>query len=379
MMLKPSPSSPSHPSARASLLNKMSLSSSGPTAPGSSPSLMAVTTPPGYKRAGTGLIGFLSDRVVGAIVGTERRWLPSEAIPRLALPRVEGAARQRCGRPSARVRFHPAGVIGRAVRPRLLRHEGNRRGSDVRTIAIAQLRALVASGSTYEVHITTCSRALSSWAAMRPLSVLALSSPQLQTLTGELRLRSRRPAYTQGPLPMIDKIRRDIQARLEELLGEIDRLRRALAALTSRGSEPASGDRAAPADAGSTSVGEAAAKSSRARTRRSTRTRSASSPPPASARKPASSAAAPTRTRAAPGATKAAVLAALKDASAMTAGEIAAATGLARATVSTTLSKLAASGEITKAARGYQIPQKTDAPVVDGAGETGTPTDPAVV
>ena len=39
----------------------------------------------------------------------------------------------------------------------------------------------------------------------------------------------------------------------------------------------------------------------------------------------------------------------------MTAGEIAAATGLARATVSTTLSRLAASGEIAKAARGYQI------------------------
>src|SRR5450755_455759 len=126
----------------------MSLSSSGPTAPGSSPSLMAVTTPPGYKRAGTGLIGFLSDRVVGAIVGTERRCFPSEAIPRLALPRVEGAARQRCGRPSARVRFHPAGVIGRAVRPRLLRHEGNRRGSDVRTIAIAQKEAPDAGRAT---------------------------------------------------------------------------------------------------------------------------------------------------------------------------------------------------------------------------------------
>jgi DNA-binding transcriptional ArsR family regulator len=178
---------------------------------------------------------------------------------------------------------------------------------------------------------------------------------------------------------MIDKIRRDIQARLEELLGEIDRLRRALAALTSRGSEPASADRVTPADARTASVGEGAAKSSRARTRRTTRTRSASSPAPASAQKPASSAAAPTRTRTAPGATKAAVLAALQDGSAMTAGEIAAATGLGRATVSTTLSRLAGSGEITKAARGYQIPQETDAPAVDGAGETGTPTDPAVV
>ena len=153
---------------------------------------------------------------------------------------------------------------------------------------------------------------------------------------------------------MIDKIRRDIQARLEELLGEIDRLRRALAALTSRGSEPASADRIPPAEPRTASAGEA------------------------SAQKPASSAAAPTRTRTAPGATKAAVLAALKDGSAMTAGEIAAATGLGRATVSTTLSRLAGSGEITKAARGYQIPQQTDAPAVDGPGETGTPTDPAV-
>ncbi len=56
----------------------------------------------------------------------------------------------------------------------------------------------------------------------------------------------------------------------------------------------------------------------------------------------------------------------------MTAGEIAAVTGLGRATVSTTLSKLATSGAITKAARGYQIPDETDAPVVEGAGETGS-------
>ncbi|MGZ6638966.1 MAG: MarR family transcriptional regulator [Solirubrobacteraceae bacterium] len=88
-----------------------------------------------------------------------------------------------------------------------------------------------------------------------------------------------------------------------------------------------------------------------------------------------SSAAAPTRARTAPGATKAAVLAALKlkDGSAITAGEIAAATGLGRATTSTTLSKLAKSGEITKAARGYQIPHKTDAPALESAGEAGYP------
>jgi DNA-binding transcriptional ArsR family regulator len=179
---------------------------------------------------------------------------------------------------------------------------------------------------------------------------------------------------------MIDQIRRDIQALLEELLGEIDKLRRALAALTSRGSEPASADRAAPADAGTASEGEGA-KSSRATTRRTTRTRKASSPAPppapASAQKPASSAVAPVRT--APGETKAAVLAALKDGNAMTAGEIAAATGLVRATVSTTLSKLATSGEVTKAARGYQVRHQSDSPAVEGAGETGTSTDPTVV
>ncbi|MGO9976074.1 MAG: hypothetical protein ACLP01_25380 [Solirubrobacteraceae bacterium] len=52
----------------------------------------------------------------------------------------------------------------------------------------------------------------------------------------------------------------------------------------------------------------------------------------------------------------------------MTASEIAAATGLGRATVSTTLSRLAASGEIAKAARGYQIRHESDTSVGEGAG-----------
>src|ERR1035441_3669836 len=165
---------------------------------------------------------------------------------------------------------------------------------------------------------------------------------------------------------MLDQIRREIQDHLEELLGEIDKLRRALTALTSRG-EPTADDRAAAA---SRAAGEsAAAKSAGARARRTPRT----------SEKPASAAAAPARARTAPGATKAAVLAALKDGSAMTAGEIAAPTGLGRATVSTTLSKLAGSGAIAKAARGYQLQRESDAPAVDGAGETGTPTDPGVV
>ncbi|MGO9971865.1 MAG: helix-turn-helix domain-containing protein, partial [Solirubrobacteraceae bacterium] len=55
------------------------------------------------------------------------------------------------------------------------------------------------------------------------------------------------------------------------------------------------------------------------------------------------------------GATKHAVLEALADGSAMTAGEVATATGLGRASVSSTLSQLANAGELSKAARGYQI------------------------
>jgi DNA-binding transcriptional ArsR family regulator len=164
---------------------------------------------------------------------------------------------------------------------------------------------------------------------------------------------------------MLDKIRRDIQALLDELLGEIDRLRRALAMLTSRESESGRADRLAPA-AGSAPAGESAAKSPRERTPRARKTAVPSRP---SAQTLTSSAAAPTRARTAPGATKAAVLAALKDGGALTAGEIAAATGLARATVSTTLSKLAGSGEIAKAARVYQLQRDSDAPAVEGAGD----------
>ncbi len=46
---------------------------------------------------------------------------------------------------------------------------------------------------------------------------------------------------------MLDQIRSDIQARLEELLSEVDKLRRALTALTSRESEPDRGDHSATA------------------------------------------------------------------------------------------------------------------------------------
>ncbi len=50
------------------------------------------------------------------------------------------------------------------------------------------------------------------------------------------------------------------------------------------------------------------------------------------------------------------MLEALSDGRARTAGEVAEATGLARGTVSTTLSKLARGKEVVKAERGYRLP-----------------------
>ena len=98
--------------------------------------------------------------------------------------------------------------------------------------------------------------------------------------------------------------------------------------------------------------GEARSRVSDARRRR---------PPPATDRaagaatagaaKPAS-----TRARAPRGENKAKVLEALKDGP-MTASEIAEVTGIATGTVSTLLSRMAKSGELAKADRGYTLPQ----------------------
>ena len=135
---------------------------------------------------------------------------------------------------------------------------------------------------------------------------------------------------------MIDNLREQIQQGIDQLLGEVERLRKALAALGPRADKP-------PARKGPTRK-----------------------PPPAAAPAPTPKTGAPARARrsgqagaqsarrTAPGATKAAVLDALADGEAMTAGEVAAKTGLGRATVSTTLSKLAKSGDVQKAERGYR-------------------------
>jgi DNA-binding transcriptional ArsR family regulator len=123
---------------------------------------------------------------------------------------------------------------------------------------------------------------------------------------------------------VIDRLRKEIQDRLDQLHAEADKLRRALAALDPRSTPSPSKPKTRP-------------------------------PGRSTAPRPATTTTRTTR-RTAPGETKARVLAALSDGKPMTAGEVAAATGLVRGTVSTTLSKLAKSGDVRKADRGYQLP-----------------------
>ena len=124
---------------------------------------------------------------------------------------------------------------------------------------------------------------------------------------------------------MIDTLRKQLQERLDQLLAEAEKLRKALSALDPRGQQSLT----------------LRAQSRPSSTAAPTRARPASR----------------SRRRTPPGATKARILHALSDGNAMTAGEIAAATGLGRGTVSTTLSKLAKSGELRKVERGYALPE----------------------
>ena len=189
---------------------------------------------------------------------------------------------------------------------------------------------------------------------------------------------------------MIDRIRQNIQNRLEQLLAEADRLRHALAELGTSdgadgrgsrigsrlGSSPPPARSASPAGTAPSS-GTAARGSSGSRgTRRTTGTSwsgqksgpgrtsgrgRASSPEGRSGSRGAAAARSrgrgPATTRNASGNTKRAVLEALAEADGkpLTAGEVASSTGLGRPSVSTTLSKLAKNGEVAKAERGYQL------------------------
>jgi hypothetical protein len=141
---------------------------------------------------------------------------------------------------------------------------------------------------------------------------------------------------------LIDRIRHDIQQRLDQLLAEAEKLRHALAAL-----DPRERSTPKPRTTKSQPAAKRAAKtpdaSKQTPSRRQTRTAGTANSPSASTRTP-------------PGQTKAKVLAALSSDRALTAGEVAKATGLARPTVSTTLSKLSKTGEVLKADRGYRLP-----------------------
>ena len=143
---------------------------------------------------------------------------------------------------------------------------------------------------------------------------------------------------------VIDRLREQLQERLDQLLGEADRLRRALAALDPRPKPPARTPAARKPAATTQPKPVASSPTGKQPARRTD--------------KPASGS--PRRT--APGATKASVLAALDGGEPMTAGQVADKTGLARPTVSTTLSKLAKRGEVEKAERGYRLPSVAEPP-----------------
>jgi len=88
---------------------------------------------------------------------------------------------------------------------------------------------------------------------------------------------------------------------------------------------------------------------------RAAKSKPAASPTPAARTRRTTESTSATNGRTASGATKASVLAALAGGEAMTASQVATKAGLARPTVSTTLSKLAKTGEVEKAERGYRL------------------------
>jgi sugar-specific transcriptional regulator TrmB len=146
------------------------------------------------------------------------------------------------------------------------------------------------------------------------------------------------------PDKLIDRIRHDIQQRLEQLVAEADKLRRALVALDPR-------ERMSPTPKATKTQPTA---------KQAVKTQPALKRTPARAVSASNGATPSRRTR--PGETKVKVLAALSPDQGLTAGEVAQATGLARPTVSTTLSRLSKTGDVIKADRGYHLSSKTAKP-----------------
>ena len=177
---------------------------------------------------------------------------------------------------------------------------------------------------------------------------------------------------------MLGQLSRDIKTRLDALIGEADKLRQALTALGSRDGNPKPSTPTRSSAAQTRSPRRAQATATAAAPPRQTSRSKAKPPMPSSSRqtKPRStkpSGQAREGTRTVPGATRRAVVETLADGTAMTAGEIAAATGLGRPSVSTTLSRLAKTGELTKAARGYQIAQTANQATTDTSPDPTTP------
>ena len=157
---------------------------------------------------------------------------------------------------------------------------------------------------------------------------------------------------------MIDQLRSDLQDRLEQLLAEAHKLRRALGALGPHdGTAPAPKSRSTSTRTTPASQARSAGTAgSRART---VSAREPNAPPATRLNQPRADASSKAQVRTAPRGTKNAVLSALAHGHTMTASEVAAATGLGRASVSTTLSKLAKTGEVRKAERGYRRAERS--------------------
>jgi DNA-binding IscR family transcriptional regulator len=157
-----------------------------------------------------------------------------------------------------------------------------------------------------------------------------------------LELVADKPGITIPELATAMKIQPNYLYRVLPQLASDGRVKR-----EGQGWHPASSSTPAPAE-------PALKATTRNQTRATGSKRTVSARQPARKRQTAE-ATAPTNGHAARGATKASVLAALSGGDAMTAGQVATKAGLARPTVSTTLSKLAKTGEVQKAERGYRL------------------------
>jgi CRP-like cAMP-binding protein len=177
-------------------------------------------------------------------------------------------------------------------------------------------------------------------------------------------------------VPDVGAIVQNVKARIKQiedqlkdnqrLTDELERLRDALSRLEGaarsrvsagpRGRRPAA--KAAPTGRGAST------------TKRSGTTKRASAATAASSAKRASSAKPAARPSAPRGQNKAKVLDALKGGGPMTASEVAKATGISAGSVSTLLNKMAKTGELAKAERGYTLPQQpAAAATTPGAGQ----------